>query len=86
MLIARTIDGLEGAILIHPDGTVVLSGGGGIPPVTSSVWSASDAAANGMTLTNGGLTVTSTKNNGVWRIGAQYDKQSHLLVSCILRL
>ena len=37
--------------------------GGGIPvkpkpPVVSSVWSASDAAANSMTLTNGGLTVT----------------------------
>lgn len=28
------------------------------PPVVSSVWSASDAAANAMTLTNGGLTVT----------------------------
>jgi len=38
------------------------SGKGGpsvIPtPVVSSVWSTSDAAANGMTLTNGGLTVT----------------------------
>ena len=33
------------------------SGGGGPPPPTS-VWSASDAAANGMTLSNGGLTVT----------------------------
>ena len=33
------------------------SGGGGPPPVTS-VWSAADAAANGMTLSNGGLTVT----------------------------
>ena len=30
-------------------------GGGGAP---TSVWSASDAAANGMTLSNGGLTVT----------------------------
>ena len=35
------------------------SGGGGPPPVTS-VWSAADAAANGMTLSNGGLTVTPT--------------------------
>jgi hypothetical protein len=35
------------------------------PPVVTSVWSASDAAANGMTLTNGGLTVTTTEN-GVW--------------------
>ena len=32
------------------------SGGGGPPPVTS-VWSAADAAANGMVLSNGGLTV-----------------------------
>ena len=32
------------------------SGGGGPPPVTS-VWSAADAAANGMTLSNGGLTL-----------------------------
>ena len=29
------------------------------PPVVTSVWSASDAAANAMTLSNGGLTVTS---------------------------
>ena len=36
------------------------SGGGGPPPVTS-VWSAADAAANGMTLSNGGLTVASIK-------------------------
>ena len=28
--------------------------------VATSVWSASDAAANGMTLSNGGLTVTPT--------------------------
>jgi hypothetical protein len=32
------------------------SGGGGPPPVTS-VWSAADATANAMTLSNGGLTV-----------------------------
>ena len=31
---------------------------GGAPPPVTSVWSASDAAANGMTLSNGGLTVT----------------------------
>jgi hypothetical protein len=30
-------------------------------PVTSSVWSAADAAANGMALSNGGLTVASTQ-------------------------
>ena len=35
------------------------SGGGGPPPVTS-VWSAADAAAGGMTLSNGGLTMTPT--------------------------
>ena len=34
------------------------SGSGGGGGATTSVWSASDAAANGMTLTNGGLTVT----------------------------
>ena len=63
MLIARTIDGKEGAILIHPDGTVVTgtgTGGGG----STSVWSASDAAANGMTLSNGGLTVTGSGSAG----------------------
>ena len=56
--IARTSTGLEGAILIHPDGTVVTgtgTGGGG----STSVWSASDAATNGMTLSNGGLTFSS---------------------------
>ena len=76
MLIARTIDGLEGAILIHPDGTVVLSGGGGIPPVTTSVWSASDAAANGMTLSNGGLTVTSPAIVGFNSIRGTISKSS----------
>ena len=55
--IARTATGLEGAILIDANGAVVVSGGAS--PVTS-VWSAADAAANGMTLSNGGLTVTST--------------------------
>ena len=40
------------------------SGGGGSPPVTS-VWSAADAAANGMTLSNGGLTVTPS-GSGAW--------------------
>ena len=35
------------------------------PPVVTSVWSAADAAALGFTLTNGGLTATSTRN-GVW--------------------
>ena len=33
----------------------IMPGGG---PLVTSVWSASDAAANGMTLSNGGLTVT----------------------------
>ena len=57
MSIARTVAGVEGAILIDANGAVVLStdgGGGG----STSVWSATDATANGMTLTNGGLTVT----------------------------
>jgi hypothetical protein len=35
-------------------------------PPAFSVWSASDAAATGMTLTNGGLTVTSNPVGGVW--------------------
>ena len=39
------------------------SGSGGSPVVTS-VWSASDASVNGMTLTNGGLTVTSPAGVG----------------------
>jgi hypothetical protein len=55
MNIARTATGQEGAILIDANGAVVISGGG--PPV-ASVWSASDATANGMTLSNDGLTVT----------------------------
>ena len=64
MSIARTIDGIEGAILIDANGAVVLSsgstgGGGG----ATSVWSAADAAANGMTLSNGGLTVTLTTSS-----------------------
>ena len=45
------------------------SGGGGPPPVTS-VWSAADAAANGMTLSNGGLTVnvTAASLHNSWQI------------------
>ena len=35
-----------------------ITGGGGGGTVTTSVWSAADAAANGMTLSNGGLTVS----------------------------
>ena len=58
MSIARTIDGRECAILVHPDGTVVTGTGTGGGGGTTSVWSASDAAATGMTLSNGGLTVT----------------------------
>ena len=40
------------------------AGGSVTPPVESSVWSAADATANGMTLSNGGLTVTAT--SGTW--------------------
>ena len=40
------------------------AGGSVTPPVESSVWSAADAAANGMTLSNGGLTVTPSANAG----------------------
>ena len=42
------------------------SGGGGGPPPVTSVWSAADASANGMTLSNGGLTVTPS-GAGVWQ-------------------
>ena len=40
------------------------SGSGGGGGATTSVWSASDAAANGMTLSNGGMTVTLTSGSG----------------------
>ena len=43
---------------------VTCSAGGG-SAVVSSVWSAADAAANGMTLSNGGLTVVATQTS-VW--------------------
>ena len=39
--------------------------GGPVTPPASSVWSASDAAANAMTLSNGGLTVAATTS--VWQ-------------------
>ena len=42
------------------------AGGSVTPPVESSVWSAADASANGMTLSNGGLTVTGS-GAGVWQ-------------------
>ena len=49
------------------------AGAGSItPPPVTSVWSASDAAANGMTLSNGGLTVT----NPTVADGSQYVEQS----------
>ena len=53
-----------GAIPICISGWGGGSGGGG--GTTTSVWSAADAAANGMTLTNGGLTVTPS-GDAVWR-------------------
>ena len=50
---------------------------GGAP---TSVWSASDAAANGMTLSNGGLTVTTTAAS----IGCRYGLQAanHPVIVC----
>ena len=39
----------------------------GTKPVTHSVWSASDAAANSMTLTNGGLTVDLNSLPSTWK-------------------
>ena len=41
---------------IDTNGVTCSAGGGGAAP--TSVWSSSDATANGMTLSNGGLTVT----------------------------
>ena len=40
---------------------------GSKPPVVTSVWSASDAVANAMTLSNGGLTVASNTGGGTWQ-------------------
>ena len=37
---------------------------GTAPPVVTSVWSAADAAANSMTLSNGGLTVANGTQRG----------------------
>ena len=48
---------------LPPPGFQAWDGGPVTPPATS-VWSASDAAANAMTLSNGGLTVTQTTANG----------------------
>ena len=44
------------------DGKPIIPGGG-----AHSVWSAADAAANGMTLSNGGLTIASNPAGGTWR-------------------
>jgi hypothetical protein len=46
--------------------TASIAGGGGGGGTQTSVWSASDAAANGMTLSNGGLTVTPS-GAGTWQ-------------------
>ena len=44
---------------------------------TTSVWSAADATANGMTLTNGGLTVR--LNSGSWDVAVDTrDDQSFI--------
>ncbi len=48
---------------------------GGVAPPPTSVWSSSDATANGMTLSNGGLTVTPSLTSGVW--GAIRSSTSH---------
>jgi hypothetical protein len=60
MGIARTAAGVEGALLIDANGAVVIDTG-----VATSKWSASDAAANSVTLSNGGLTATYSKTN-IW--------------------
>jgi hypothetical protein len=46
------------------------------PPVITSVWSASDAAAGGMTLTNGGSTVTPGGKTAWWAIRSTISKTS----------
>ena len=53
------------------------SGGGG-GGTTTSVWSAADAAANAMTLSNGGLTVTpkSPVLGGTWQRNPRLSKTS----------
>ena len=47
-------------VTIDTNGQSCQVGGGSGTVTPTSVWSASDAAANGMTLSNGGLTVTTT--------------------------
>ena len=58
MIIARTADGRDTALLVDASGRLVL--GAADSGVATSVWSAADASANAMTLSNGGLTVVST--------------------------
>ena len=55
---ATNIYGLVSANSATPNAGPVTSGGG-----ATTVWSAADASANSMTLTNGGLTVNPTINN-----------------------
>ena len=49
---------------------------GAAPPPVTSVWSSSDAAANGMTLSNGGLTVVAISRAASWQIDTKFDKQN----------
>ena len=56
------------------------AGGSVTPPVESSVWSAADAAANGMTLSNGGLTVVATSGNWGTVRGTQSKTSGKLYV------
>ena len=68
---------------LPPPGFQAWDGG----PVTprASVWSASDAAANAMTLSNGGLTVTPGGAAGI--SGIQYeDRQENRQGNCMLSL
>jgi hypothetical protein len=54
----------EGPLRPRPSGVGGPSIGQGTTPATTSVWSAEDAAATGMTLSNGGLTVTDPTGGG----------------------
>jgi hypothetical protein len=54
------------SVLAYVGGVNVGPGNGGGTTTPTSVWSAADAAANGMTLSNGGLTVTAPVSGAVW--------------------
>jgi hypothetical protein len=62
----QTIPSGTRVLLMSAEAAAIVAAGAGVFDGASaaSVWSASDAAANAMTLTNGGLTVTPSANAG----------------------